>query len=144
MKVIMLIGKTGCGKTSFSQVINVQELYYKKTQAIEIVDKVIDTPGEYLENRRLYKALLVSAVDADLIILLQDCTDQQSMFAPGFATMFNKPVIGLVTKIDLAIDQEQIEKAQMILILAGAGKVFKISNTSKTGIEEVKEFISEK
>jgi predicted CopG family antitoxin len=79
--------KTGCGKTSFSQVINNRELYYKKTQAIEIVDKVIDTPGEYLENRRLYKALLVSAVDADLIILLQDCTDHQSMFAPGFATM---------------------------------------------------------
>lgn len=141
MKVIMLIGKTGSGKTSFCQVINDCELNYKKTQAIEVFNKVIDTPGEYLENRRLYKALLVTAVDADLIILLQDCTDRQCMFPPGFATMFNKPVIGMVTKIDLATADEEIEKAENILTLAGAGRVFRISNRSKTGIDEVKKYI---
>jgi ethanolamine utilization protein EutP len=55
--------------------------------------------------------------------------------------MFTKPVIGMVTKIDLAVSREQIEKARQTLTLAGAGKVFEISNTLKKGIEEVKKLI---
>lgn len=141
MKRIMLIGKTGCGKTSFCQAVNEDELKYKKTQAIEIVNNIIDTPGEYLENRRFYKALVITSVDADLILLLQDCTDQQSMFAPGFASMFTKPVIGVVTKVDLAKNELEIKVAENALRSLGVSTVFRISNTCNTGIREIKEYI---
>ena len=145
MEKIMLVGKTGAGKTTFCQAINDWAIEYKKTQAIEIVNNAIDTPGEYVENRALYKALIVSSVDADMIVLLQDCTVEQSFFAPSFASMFGgKTTIGLVTKIDLADNEKQIADAREKLELAGCEEIFMISSTERTGIEEVKEYLNMK
>ena len=141
MKRMMLIGHTAAGKTTFCQAINDWELKYKKTQQIEIVNNAIDTPGEYVENRTLYRALLVTAADADLIILLQDCTDDECIFAPAFSTMFTKPVIGMVTKIDLATDEKQIRRAEAFLDMAGCRKIFRVSNTQRTGLEEIREYL---
>lgn len=141
MKKIMLVGRTGAGKTTFCQALYGQELSYQKTQAVEVVNGAIDTPGEYLENRRLYRALIVTAADADLIILLQDCTDEQCWFAPEFAGMFGKPAIGLVTKTDLAADERALREAEEKLLLAGCQRIFHISSKEQTGIDEVRAYI---
>lgn len=141
MKKIMLVGHTGAGKTTFRQAIYGQELQYQKTQAVEVVNSTIDTPGEYLENRNLYRALIVTAADADLMVLLQDCTDEQCWFAPGFAGMFGKPAIGLVTKVDLAENEKAIRDAQEKLELAGCQRIFHISSKENTGINDVKTYI---
>lgn len=141
MKKIMLVGRTGAGKTTFCQAIYGQEQRYQKTQAIEVINSAIDTPGEYLENRRLYRALIVTSADADLIVLLQDCTDDQCWFAPGFAGMFEKPAVGLVTKTDLAEDEQAIRDAEEKLILAGCERIFRISSKELTGINDVKVYI---
>lgn len=138
MKRIMLVGRTGVGKTSFCQAVRGCTLEYKKTQAVEIVNNTIDTPGEYLENRALYRALIVTAVEADLIVLMQDCTDEQTAFAPGFASMFGKPAVGIVTKIDLAEGEQMLLDAEERLRLAGCSKIFRISNTSCEGLKSVK------
>lgn len=141
MKKIMLVGKTGAGKTSFRQAIYGEALRDQKTQAVEVVDSVIDTPGEFLENRALYRALIVTAAEANLIVLVQDCTDEQCMFAPGFADMFGKPVIGLVSKIDLAASAQAIQDAEMKLELAGCTRLFHISSKEQTGIDGVRAYI---
>lgn len=141
MKKIMLVGRTGAGKTTFCQALYGQELSYQKTQAVEVVNGAIDTPGEYLENRRLYRALIVTAADADLIVLLQDCTDEQCWFAPEFAGMFGKPAIGLVTKTDLAADERALREAEEKLLLAGCQRIFHISSKEQTGIDEVRAYI---
>nr|WP_325196583.1 EutP/PduV family microcompartment system protein [uncultured Oscillibacter sp.] len=141
MKKIMLVGRTGAGKTTFCQALYGQELHYQKTQAVEVVNSTIDTPGEYLENRNLYRALIVTAADADLMVLLQDCTDEQCWFAPGFAGMFGKPAIGLVTKTDLAADEQTIRDAEEKLALAGCQRIFHISSKENTGINDVKTYI---
>ncbi len=65
----------------------------------------IDTPGEYLENRCLYSALLTSACEADVIALVLNADAQWSPFSPGFTAPMNRPTIGLVTKADLAEPQ---------------------------------------
>ena len=141
MKKIMLVGRTGAGKTTFCQAIYGEELRYQKTQAVEIIHGAIDTPGEYLENRRLYRALIVTAAEADLMVLLQDCTDGQCWFAPEFAGMFGKPAIGLVTKTDLAADEQALRVAEEKLLLAGCQRIFHISSKENTGIDEVKAYI---
>ncbi|WP_295753669.1 EutP/PduV family microcompartment system protein [uncultured Oscillibacter sp.] len=141
MKKIMLVGRTGAGKTTFCQAIYGEELRYQKTQAVEIIHGAIDTPGEYLENRRLYRALIVTAAEADLMVLLQDCTDEQCWFAPEFAGMFGKPVIGLVTKTDLAAGEQALRAAEEKLFLAGCQRIFHISSKENTGIDEVKAYI---
>ncbi|MEG2421572.1 MAG: EutP/PduV family microcompartment system protein [Oscillospiraceae bacterium] len=141
MKKIMLVGRTGAGKTSFCQAIHDEDLRYQKTQAVQILNGAIDTPGEYLENRALYRALIVTAADAEMVVLMQDCTDEQCYFAPGVAAMFNKPAVGAVTKIDLAKNEDAILRAEQQLALAGCARIFRISNRDKSGIPDMKTYL---
>lgn len=143
MKKIMMIGKSGCGKTTLTQRLHDLKLEYKKTQAIDLYDRVIDTPGEYIENRFYYKALIVTSADADIIALLQNCKDEESSFPPSFGTIFTKPVIGIVTKKDLAETEEEIERAVQFLEMAGAHKIFVTSAVSGSGIGEIEAYLQE-
>ena len=102
MKKTMLIGRTGCGKTTLTQKLMNEEVKYKKTQSVTYKSKIIDTPGEYVENKMFYKSLLVLSADAKLIVLVQSAIDGATLFPPKFSTMFpRKEVIGVITKIDL-------------------------------------------
>ncbi len=143
MKKIMMIGKIGCGKTTLSQRLIGEEVSYKKTQALELVGQdILDTPGEYLEQRQFYKALVVTAVEADVILLLASAIDEQTSFSPRMSTMFNeKSVIGVITKIDLAENPEQIQVAKLILEMAGAEVVLQVGFGDDSCIEEVRKVI---
>lgn len=138
MKKIMLIGKSGSGKTSLCQRLFDTELSYKKTQSIEVLGGcAIDTPGEYMEHRQFYKALVVTAVETDAVLLLHSAIDDQFIFSPRMSGMFNRPLIGVITKIDLCRDSERLEQVKYALVYAGASKVLEISNTTGEGIEEL-------
>ena len=142
MKKVMLVGKISAGKTSLCQYLNHQAVDYRKTQAIEIVgDTMIDTPGEYLERRNLYRALVVTAVEAEVILLVQDATDSDSMFAPQMATMFNRPAIGIVTKSDQA-QPAQIAQAKEILLAAGAQELFVTSAITGKGCDDLYRYLA--
>lgn len=141
MKKIMLIGRTGCGKTSLAQALNNEELSYKKTQTLEFNNLVIDTPGEYIENRNYYNAIIASSVDADVIALVQPCNSRISVFPPSFGGIFSKPVIGIISKVDLCLDKEELSTSENYLREAGAVEVFEISSTENLGIETIKKYL---
>lgn len=138
MKRVILIGKSGCGKTSLCQRLFNEDLSYKKTQAIEVIGgTAIDTPGEYMEHRQFYKALVVTAVEADAVLLLHAADDTQFIFSPRMSGMFNRPVIGIITKIDVNSDPDRLAQVQYALEYAGASKIFKVSNTTGEGIPQL-------
>ena len=85
----------------------------------------IDTPGEYLERVRMRGALSVTAADADIILFVQDPTAKEKMFPPAYAGSFAKPVVGIVTKSDIATE-EQLKDATEHLKAAGANHIFGI------------------
>ena len=134
---IMLIGKTGSGKTTLTQRLKELEVEYKKTQMVYYQDEIIDTPGEYIENKFFYKALNVTASSANVIGLVQASTDSVTYFPPNFASMFcGKKVIGIITKIDLEPD---ITKASKFLENAGVSEIICVGFQDDKSIIELRE-----
>jgi len=144
MKDIILIGGTKAGKTTLLKVLNGEK--FKKidirTQSLEFEDQSIDTPGEYIENRQYYTALISAAQEAEMIGLVADATAEQYFFPPTFASIFTRPVIGIVTKIDEP--KANIDHAKNILNMAGVDKIFLTSALTGKGITELSDFISGK
>lgn len=142
MKRIMLIGKTGCGKTTLAQRMLGETIRYEKTQTVSLRGSyILDTPGEYLEQRGMYKALIVTAADADVILFLQDASDPTCSFSPGMAGLFPKPSIGIVTKCDLCPDPQQRAAAEKLLALAGVQVIFHIGLHEKDELEKLVHFL---
>ncbi|GAB5071596.1 propanediol utilization protein PduV [Citrobacter sedlakii] len=143
MKRMMLIGPSQCGKTSLTQALRGEALQYQKTQAIVWSAETIDTPGEYLENRCLYSALLACACEADVIALVLNSDAGWSPFSPGFTGPMNRPVIGILTKADLA-NPQRITRVTQWLTLAGAQAVFVTSAVNNSGLDELFAFLNQK
>lgn len=141
MKKIILVGKSGCGKTTLIQRAQAKSLRYQKTQMVDYCGEFIDTPGEYLELRNLYRALIVTAADADIIGLVQACCEAESYLPPSLGAVFPKEVIGIVTKTDLASSPEDIRHARDVLVHAGAGKIFEISALLNEGVDTLLRYL---
>lgn len=143
MKKIMMVGKIGCGKTTLSQRLLGMDVSYEKTQSIQVVgDDIVDTPGEYVEQKQFYSALIVTAVEADVILLLCSAIDEQNSFSPRMSSLFSgKPVLGVVTKTDLCADREAIEAAAELLTMAGAQEVLEVGFGDDSCLERLKEKI---
>lgn len=140
---VIFMGRTGSGKTTLCQKLNDLELKYKKTQSVELYDNAIDTPGEYMENRNFYRALIMTAVDAKLIAILADPTVSDNYIPPAFAGTFAKEIIGIVTKISLA-GANDISRVERELREAGAQKIFHVDTVEEEGIFELFHYIHEK
>lgn len=138
LKKIIMIGRSEAGKTTLSNMLINNDSYALKTQSIGRIGSIIDTPGEYLENPRFYSALLLNSYDAEVVILVHEASKKQSLFPPGFASAFNRDVIGVVTKADLG---EDIELARNNLKLAGAKKIFEVTSMDMSSIEPLKEYL---
>lgn len=139
-KKMMLIGKTGVGKTSLIQALKKKEIKYKKTQAFEFYDGLIDTPGEYIENKKYYNALITMSFDSDIIALVHDSENCETYFSPGFANMFNIKVIGIITKADS--EKSDLKKSKAFLELAGVREIYTVSAISGVGVEEIEKLLS--
>ena len=139
MKKIILIGKSGSGKTTIVQALKEEEIRYKKTQSLVYMDNIIDSPGEYIENRGFYNALIITSLDCDIIGLVQDSTDGHNIFPPNFVSMFNKDSIGIITKTDKI--GGDITRAEGYLRLAGVKNIYETSAFTGEGIDEIRSLI---
>lgn len=140
MKKVILVGNVACGKTTLCQSLNGLEQSYRKTQALEVINHTIDTPGEYLERRSYLQALVVTSIETDQVLFVQDASQERFMFSPGLASAFPVPVAGVVSKIDVA-ENAQVQQAREFLALAGASPIFAVSAKDGTGIQALLEFL---
>ena len=141
MKRFMVMGKSGGGKTSLLQRVYGEKMADSKTQTVESFGASIDTPGEYLEMKSLYSALIVTAVDCDELLLIQAADDPDSSFPPELGVCFNRDVTGVVTKMDLVAGPEQAEAAAECLRTAGAERIFYISAKTGAGLSTLRAYM---
>ena len=100
MRKLIIIGRSESGKSTLIQALRHEEIHYHKTQYIDYSESVIDTPGEYVEDRQFGGALAVYACEADIVGLLCSATEPFSLFPPNIVGMSTRPVVGIVTKCD--------------------------------------------
>lgn len=139
-KRIMAVGPTGAGKSSLLHALGLSEAPATKTEHVRITPRSIDTPGEMLDIPSLYHALITSSVKADLVLFLADPTRKCS-FPIRIARALRAPVVGVVTKADLA-GPEDMARARQALKRAGVGQIVETSIVDGSGFKELGELIS--
>ncbi len=131
----MLIGEWRSGKSSLIRVLSGAEYAPRKVLAVDFFRNFVNTPSEFLENRRFYPALITASADCDVLVFVQDATRTFCQIPPGFASMFNRRVVGVITKIDLP--EADLERARRFLKNAGVKDIFCVSVTQGTGMKEL-------
>ncbi|GAB6154187.1 EutP/PduV family microcompartment system protein [Desulfosporosinus burensis] len=119
---ILLIGGIGAGKTTLKQMLMNEQVSYRKTQMLDFSHLFIDCPGEYLEIPRFYHVLIDASHQVSEIWALQDATIQRTFYPPKFSKVFRKPIIGIITKVDLP--KADIKQAGSFLNYAGIEEPF--------------------
>ncbi|MED1952146.1 EutP/PduV family microcompartment system protein [Brevibacillus centrosporus] len=140
-KRVMVIGAIEAGKSTLVQALFNDEQPARKTQALEYRDWLIDTPGEYSENPMFYRTLMATALEASLIVMVQDATRERNAFPPGFSLGFAQPCIGVITKTDHPA--ADLKRAEACLRQAlGDGLIFPTSSRTGDGVGELKAFLT--
>lgn len=139
MKKIILMGRSECGKTSLTQAMRGERITYHKTQYINHYDVIIDTPGEYAENKILGRALALYSYEADVVGLLVAATESYTLFPPNITCMVNRDVIGIVTKIN----EPRADRAMAELWLRNAGckDIFFVDSVTGEGVDAILEYL---
>lgn len=140
MKKLILLGRSESGKTTLKQALKGEALSYQKTQAVDFTDFLIDTPGEYAQEKSLGGALALYSYEADIVGLVIQAADQYSLFPPNIVSLANREVIGIITQTDRA--DANIERARLWLEISGCKKIFTISSYTGEGLEELLRYLT--
>ena len=141
MKKIILIGRSGAGKTTLTQALKGEEIKYHKTQYVNYFECIIDTPGEYAQTHELGYALALYSYEADVVGLLLSATEPYSLYPPNITCMVNREVVGIVTQINEP--KADPERAARWLRLSGCKKIFYVDSTVGTGVPDIRSYLRE-
>jgi len=136
MPKILLMGGTGSGKSDLVRVLSDEQYSPRRLMAVEHCGPFVNTPGEFLENRRFYPALITTAAECDMVLMLASATHASCLIPPQFATMFNRTVLGVVTRADAP--QANVERARRFLQGAGVRTILVTDFESGRGVPELR------
>lgn len=129
MKKYVFVGSVGVGKTSlFNALMGDYELA-RKTQAVDYnLMGGIDTPGEFFSHPHLYKAMISTTTEAEIIIYVHSAEDQICRLPRGILDIYNnKTIVTVITKVDLPdVDLPTVHK---VLVECGLKEPFLEINT---------------
>lgn len=139
MKKLILLGRSESGKSTLIQALRREEICYHKTQYVDFRESIIDTPGEYAEDKLLGGALAIYSYEADVVGLVISATEPYSLFPPNITGMATRPVVGIVTKCDHRYADKM--RAAMWLEECGCERIFFTSSYNDEGIQEIIDFL---
>lgn len=141
MKRLFLLGRSEAGKTSLTQALRGEDLHYHKTQYTNTSALVIDSPGEYAETKKRALGLACFGFEAETHALLVAADEPFPIFEPGCQCFTNRPLIGIITKIDSPL--ANIPRARLWLTNSGCCKIFEVNNATREGVDKLIEYLQE-
>ncbi|MFQ9917841.1 MAG: EutP/PduV family microcompartment system protein [Flavonifractor plautii] len=126
MKKLFLMGRSEAGKTSLTQILSGEELHYHKTQYTNTGTDIIDSPGEYSETKRCGLGLACFSFEADVLALLMAADEPFSVFEANCQCFTNRPLIGIITKIDSPY--ANVPMVRNWMVNSGCERIFEVSN----------------
>ena len=141
MKKLILMGRVAAGKTTLTQALKGEQLHYCKTQYIDYMDTIIDTPGEYMQVHGLGAALAIYSYEADVVGVVISANEPYCVFPPNVACMVNREVIGIITGIDKP--DANIPLAEQWMKNIGCETVFHISSHTGEGLDKIIDFLNQ-
>lgn len=136
MKKTMLIGEWRCGKSTLIRALSDPGYAPRKVLALDFYRNFVNTPSEFLENRRFYPALITASADCDILVFVQDAARSTCQMPPAFAAMFNRRVLGVISKIDAP--DANLERARKFLLNTGVREILSVSAKQGTGLDELR------
>ena len=133
----MLIGEWRSGKSTLIRILSRSDYRPRKVFAVDHHGDFVNTPSEFLENRRWYPALITASAHCDTLIFVQDATRSSCQIAPSLAAMFNRRVIGVITKIDLP--EANVQRAERFLRTAGVREMCAVSLATGEGVDVLRQ-----
>lgn len=99
---IAIIGEVDSGKSALIDKLIDQETCVAKTLApIFYIGHVIDTPGEFVDNRAWNGALLSTIASVKTVVCLQPANAKRFAAPSGLLKVYpNKNIVGVISKID--------------------------------------------
>ena len=141
MKKLFLMGRSEAGKTSLTQILSGEELHYHKTQYTNTGTDIIDSPGEYSETKRCGLGLACFSFEADVLALLMAADEPFSVFEANCQCFTNRPLIGIITKIDSPY--ANVPMGRNWMVNSGCERIFEVSNLTREGIQELLDYLQE-
>ncbi len=142
MARILLMGnaQSGQGKVAFALTgeASTSQRASQRAMALSYWGPFVITPSEFLENRRFYHALIAEAARCNAVFMLQNALSSTSPYPPGFARMFNRPVVGVVPHA--LSPNANPELAERFLRLAGAQRIERICVAHPETMAPLREF----
>ena len=139
MPRFMLIGEWHSGKSTLIRTLSRSDYRPRKGFAVDHHGDFVNTPSEFLENRRWYPALITASAHCDTLIFVQDATRSSCQIAPSLAAMFNRRVIGVITKIDLP--EANVGRAERFLRNAAVREIHRVSLATGEGLPELRQML---
>lgn len=140
MKKLFLMGRSEAGKTSLTQALKGEELRYQKTQYTNTEEKIIDSPGEYAETKHCGLGLACFSFEADVLALLIAADEPFSVFEPNCQCFTNRPLIGIITKVDSPF--ANVPMVRNWMVNSGCERIFEVSSTTRQGLDELVKYLS--
>jgi len=139
VKKLFLMGRSEAGKTSLTQALKGEELHYRKTQYTNTAEDTIDTPGEYAESKNIGLALACFSFEADVIAIVCAADEPFSVFEANCQCFVNRPLIGILTKIDSPY--ANVPMVRQWMANSGCDPIFEVNNVTREGISAVLDYL---
>lgn len=137
-----VLGEVDAGKSALINMLIKQDANIGKTQSpIFYQGQVIDTPGEFIDNRAWNGALLSTISSVKTLVILQPASAKTFSAPAGLLNVYpNKNLVGVVSKIDQAT--ADINIAEQLLRNNGIPEpYFHISIYDQASIDELFQYL---